>query len=85
MDEDKMKCFYDNVKPHLNEKSRRLVVAGVALAEGRGGISKLSRATGMAREVIRNGIHEIEAGDVKEIEFKNHQRGFARKEVEGKR
>jgi len=68
MDEDKIKCFYDIVKPHLNEKDRRLVVAGAAIAEGRGGISKLNRATGMAREVIRNGIHEIETDDIKAIE-----------------
>ena len=59
MDENEMKNFFDTIKPHLNEKTKRVVTAGAALTLGRGGISKLSRASGMAREVIRTGIREI--------------------------
>ena len=86
MDEGKIKCFYGIVKPHLNEKARRLVLAGFAIAEGRGGISKLNRATGIAREVIRNGIHEIETGDGKETEIEKsseriRKEGGGRKKV----
>jgi len=38
------------------------VVAAAAMTEGRGGISKMNRATGMSREVIGNGIAELELG-----------------------
>jgi len=62
MDENEIKRFFETVKPHLNEKARRIVTAGAAMAKGRGGISKMSRASGMAREVIRSGIKEIEGG-----------------------
>jgi hypothetical protein len=62
MDENEIKCFFETIKPHLNEKSRRIVTAGAAMATGRGGISKMSRSSGMAREVIRAGIKEIEDG-----------------------
>lgn len=68
VDEDNIKRFYGRVKPHLNEKDRRLVVAGMALTEGRGGISKISRATGLARKVIRDGIQELESDGAPAIE-----------------
>ena len=59
MDENNMKSFYELAKPFMNEKSRRHFVASVALTYGRGGISAMNRATGIAREVIRNGINEL--------------------------
>jgi transposase len=43
----------------LDERSRRLVAAAESLAIGRGGISAVSQATGMARQVIRHGIAEL--------------------------
>jgi DNA-binding phage protein len=61
MDEYDFNQFYTIAKPYLNERSRRLVAAGAALVEGKGGISKLSRATGLARQVIRTGIKELTA------------------------
>jgi hypothetical protein len=62
MDENEMKEFFETVKPHLNEKVRRIVTAGAAIAAGQRNISKISRASGMAREVIRTGIKEIKDG-----------------------
>jgi hypothetical protein len=62
MDENEIRSFFETIKPHLNEKTRRIVTAGAAIAAGRGGISKMSRASGMAREVIRTGIKELEDG-----------------------
>jgi transposase len=44
----------------LDERSRRLVAAAESLAIGRGGISAVSQATGMARQVIRHGIAELQ-------------------------
>jgi transposase len=48
--------------PLLDERARRLVAANEARALGRGGISKVSRACGLSRQTIANGIREIEAG-----------------------
>ena len=43
----------------LDERSRRLVVAAESLAWGRGGLSAVSRATGVSRRVIRQGRAEL--------------------------
>jgi hypothetical protein len=43
----------------LNELQARLYVAQKALEEGRGGISRLSRLTGMSRPTIMKGIGEL--------------------------
>jgi hypothetical protein len=43
----------------LDERSRRLVAASEALRIGRGGISAVSQATGMARQVLRRGMEEL--------------------------
>ena len=43
----------------LDERSHRLVAGAESLALDRGGISAVSRATGMSRPVIRQGIAEL--------------------------
>ena len=51
------------VRGILDERSRRLVAAAESAAIGRGGVSAVSRATGMSRQVIRQGMAELsEAG-----------------------
>ncbi len=47
------------VREVLDERSRRLVVAAESLALGGGGISAVSRATGVSRQVIRQGMKEL--------------------------
>jgi hypothetical protein len=44
----------------LNELQARVFVAQKALEEGRGGISRLSRVTGMSRPTIMKGIAELQ-------------------------
>ena len=44
----------------LDEKSRRLLVAAESKALGPGGISAVSKATGVSRQVIRQGLRELE-------------------------
>jgi transposase len=44
----------------LDEKSRRLVAAAECKAWGPGGISAVSQATGVSRQVIRRGLKELE-------------------------
>ena len=43
----------------LDERSRRLLAAAESKAWGPGGISAVSRATGMSRQVIRQGLKEL--------------------------
>ena len=45
--------------PVLDEKSRRLVVAAECEAWGRGGISAVSKATGVSQQAIRQGLREL--------------------------
>lgn len=47
----------------LDERARRLVVGGEALALGRGGISAVARATGLARTTVQRGLRDVQAGD----------------------
>ena len=43
----------------FDEKSRRLYVAFLARQQGRGGIAKLTRITGLSRNTIRRGQGEL--------------------------
>jgi transposase len=47
---------------HLDERTRRLLVASEALAIGRGGASTVARATGVSRRAIGEGIKELTNG-----------------------
>ncbi len=51
------------VLPFLDERARRLVAAGEATSLGFGGISRVSRASGLSRKAISNGINELESGE----------------------
>ena len=44
----------------LDEKSRRLLVAAESKAWGAGGISAISKTTGVSRQAIRQGLRELE-------------------------
>src|SRR5271167_3755681 len=44
----------------LDERSRRLLAAVESKAWGRGGISAVSKATGVSRQVIRQGLRELQ-------------------------
>jgi len=46
----------------LNELQARVYVAQRAIQEGRGGVSRLARLTGMSRPTILKGIAELESG-----------------------
>jgi len=51
---------FDSIWPHLDERARRITAAAEAMAIGRGGVSIVHRACGLSRQVIANGIREIE-------------------------
>src|SRR5881398_2608632 len=55
---DQIRTRYHLVAPTLDERARRAVAAAEALTVGRGGISLVARATGLARDTIRRGLQE---------------------------
>ena len=58
-----MRQRYERVAGELNERTRRLLAASEAITIGWGGISAVSRATGLSRQVISEGIQELQAGE----------------------
>ena len=50
---------FDALKTLLDERSRRLLAAAESQAVGKGGISIVSKATGISRPVIRQGITDL--------------------------
>ena len=52
------------VLPELDEKSRRLVLAAVALAAGDGGITAVAKAAGASWQTVADGVAELESGRV---------------------
>lgn len=59
-EEEAIKQRFERVAGELNERTRRLLAASEAMALGWGGISAVSRATGLSRQVISNGIKELQ-------------------------
>ena len=53
---------YELLKPFLDEQKKRLFVAAEAISLGEGGISVVSRATGISRDTISKGCKELESG-----------------------
>ena len=61
--EQMLKERVENLFPHLTERQRRLSAACEARALGRGGISRVSRVTGLSRTTIYQGLSELEKGE----------------------
>src|SRR5579859_7597909 len=59
-EEEAIRRRFKLVAGELNERSRRLVAASEAVALGWGGISAVSRATGLSRKAISHGIQELQ-------------------------
>ena len=60
--EEEIKQRYERVAGELNERTRRLLAASEALAIGWGGVSAVSRATGLSRPAITQGMKELQEG-----------------------
>ena len=56
VDHDAIKRRFELLGPVLDERARRLVAAAEAVVLGWGGATAVSRATGVSRQVIREGI-----------------------------
>jgi transposase len=77
-EEEAIKRRYELVARDLNERTRRLLAASEALAIGRGGISAVSRATGLSRKVISLGIKDLQ-DEERVSEGRIRRRGGGRK------
>ena len=66
--------------PLLNERQKRLFLANEALSYGRGGISAVSRMSGMSRTTITKAVEEIKLGA--QIDGKARRSGGGRKMIE---
>jgi hypothetical protein len=62
IDERVLAAKFSAILPHLDERQRRLVLAAEARSLGHGGISLVSRASGVSRVTITVGVGELEAG-----------------------
>ena len=63
VDEAAIQLRYEALAPVLDERSRRRFAAAEARAAGRGGVSAVSRVTGLARSTIIRDLAEL-VGDV---------------------
>jgi len=75
-----IKQRFEALRRVLDERSRRLLVAAESLAIGRGGVSLVSRATGVSRQVIRQGVGELKQKPVR-LEGRIRRPGGGRKRI----
>lgn len=68
---------YRNIVTYLDEKRRRLWAANEAMHIGFGGISVVSRATGLTRKTIREGIHELDNSTEVHLQAEKQRRSGA--------
>jgi transposase len=61
--ESEVRARFEMLAPFLNERTRRLAAAAEAAAIGRGGIARVSRATGVSRRAIASGLDQLKAPD----------------------
>jgi Rhodopirellula transposase DDE domain len=54
-----LRAKYERLQPLLNERQRRAWAATEALALGRGGITRVTEATGLTRMTVRAGIRDL--------------------------
>jgi len=66
--------------PLLDERQKRLFLANEALSYGRGGVSYVSRISGMSRTTITKAVDELNNGE--EIDGKTRRSGGGRKYTE---
>lgn len=68
--------------PLLDERQRRIFLAAEAKTYGRGGISTVSRLSGVAPYTIRQGLKEIDSGEPIERKEKMRLQGAGRKKLQ---
>lgn len=59
IDDSAIRLRFKTLDPVLDERGRRRFAAAEALAAGHGGVTAVSRATGIARSTINRGLAEL--------------------------
>lgn len=72
---------YRRIAPDLCEKARRSWAAAEAMELGHGGISAVSRATGLSRGTIRRGIEELKGERERPVGSRQRRSGGGRKRL----
>jgi hypothetical protein len=62
IDESAIRLRFEALAPVLDERARRRFAAAEAMSAGRGGVSAVTRATGVARSTIGRGLAELRSG-----------------------
>ena len=63
IDETAIRRRYEAMCGRLDERERRLFAAAEARAAGYGGVSAVTRATGIARSTIDRGLKDLDASE----------------------
>jgi DNA-binding phage protein len=66
MGEERLSQKFAAILPLLNERQRRLILAIEAKALGRGGVTRVARASGVSRMTIQKAMRELETGVVQD-------------------
>jgi hypothetical protein len=64
IDELAIRLRFEALAPVLDERGRRRFAAAEAVAAGRGGVSAVTRVTGIARSTIGRGVAELRAAEI---------------------
>ncbi len=59
---DALKTLMEQNLAGLDERQRRVFVGSMALALGRGGVTRVAEASGMSRSTVTTGSREVQAG-----------------------
>jgi Rhodopirellula transposase DDE domain len=62
IDVDALRTHFERLEPFLDERGRRLFAANQALSLGRGGVTAMAAASGIARSTINRGMAELRSG-----------------------
>jgi hypothetical protein len=80
IDEKAIAKRFHTIEPYLDERMRRLFVANESLIIGYGGVSLLSRITGLTRNTIMSGCEELKSNPQQNLETgKMRKQGGGRK------
>jgi len=72
---------FEMLKPHLNERTKRMWVASEAIGLGRGAYAIVSKATGMSRTTIYRGVSELKEPSDSFVEDRVRIKGGGRKKL----
>ena len=62
---------YAVLRPHLDERQRRLLLGVEASELGRGGIKAVARATGVHPDTVARGVHELDGNPQPQVRVRS--------------